>query len=171
MAASSAAFLPLYIPTVASNVTRGLDLLREPISGNILTTVLSGSVEYIPTAVTTAYLFESYIDASNYTSVLYDGSKFVFRKRIGGTNYDATKTVAIAIGTKYKIAWRFDQTKGSDIFVNGSKGTGNANTTALQLDTYFYVGAGLNATIPAGLTAGTYPAILSVAGTTSWRSW
>jgi hypothetical protein len=142
-------FASSYIPTVASAVTRGLGLNRHVVSGNLLATVLSGYVEYIPVANTTAYLFGSYVDASNYIDVFYDGTNLTFKKRVSGTNYDAIIAWTPVAGTKYKIAWRFDSTTGLDIFVGGVKGTNNADTTAMPLGTYFYVGADGNATLPA----------------------
>jgi hypothetical protein len=133
-------FASSVIPTVASAVTRGLSLLKETVNGNLTNTVFTGQIEYTPTAVTTSYIWGSYVDASNYTLLLYSAGSFIFRKRIAGTNYDATIAVTQTVGTKYKIAWRLSPTTGMDIFVNGVKGTGNANTTAMPFSNYFYIG-------------------------------
>jgi hypothetical protein len=72
--------------------------------------------------------------------LLYSTGSFIFRKRIAGTNYDASIAITQTVGTKYKIAWRLSPITGMDIFVNGTKGTGNANTSSMQLGTYFYIG-------------------------------
>jgi hypothetical protein len=128
------------IPTLASAVTRGLSLSKATVSGNISNALFTGQIKYTPTAATTSYIWGSYVDASNYSLLLYSAGSFIFRKRIAGTNYDATIAVTQTVNTKYKIAWRLDPTTGMDIFVNGTKGTNNANTTAMQLGTYFYTG-------------------------------
>ena len=133
-------FASSYNPTVAGAVTRGLGLNRNTVSSNISNTIFTGYAEYTPTAATTSYIWGSYVDASNYTLLLYIAGSFIFRKRIAGTNYDATIAVTQTVGTKYKIAWRLSPIMGMDIFVNGTKGTVNANTTAMQLGAYFYIG-------------------------------
>jgi len=81
---------------------------------------------------TPQYAMGTYVDASNYTALLIDSTTATFRKRIAGVNYDATKALTMVAGTNYKIIGRVNVDNTLDIFVQGAKGTGNANTTAPQ---------------------------------------
>ena len=49
------------------------------------------------------YLWGSYVDANNSTSILHDGTNIIFRKRISGTNYDSTKALTYTAGTTYTV--------------------------------------------------------------------
>lgn len=132
------------IETAGATATRVSDRLRYDVSGNLTTTTGTIILSYTPTfdALTgnTIFLFGSYVDSSNYTAILHDGTNFIFRKRISGTNTDATIASSFVSGTTYKIGVRFG-TSGQDIWVDGVKGTNNANTSALQLDTVFEIGS------------------------------
>src|SRR6185369_8074149 len=81
---------------------------------------------------TPQYAFGTYVDASNYTALLIDSTTATFRKRIAGVNYDATKALTMVAGTNYKLMGRVNVDNTTDIFVQGVKGAGNANTTAPQ---------------------------------------
>ncbi len=127
-----------YIPRLTgSTATRAKDLLSYPVSGNLATNDVVIVFDWRPMAAAmgTVYLGGSYVDASNYTRVFHDGTNIVFRKRVAGVNYDATIALAYTAETKYQIACRLSSTAGVDVFVNGVKGTGNADTTAAQLGT------------------------------------
>lgn len=130
-------FPTTYIPTAGATATRAKDLLSYPVSGNLATNDVTAVIDWRPMSagMGTVYLGGSYVDASNYTRVFHDGTNIVVRKRIGGVNYDATKALTYAAEQRYQIVARFSSTLGVDVFVDGVKGTGNADTTALQLGT------------------------------------
>lgn len=89
----------------------------------------------------THWLLSSYSDASNYIALLYDGTDVIFRKRISGTNYDATKTTNITTGTTYAIKGVLDSADGVDVYVDDVKGTTNSNTTNAVVGTTIEIGA------------------------------
>lgn len=92
-----------------------------------------------PSAQGTVYLFGTYVDASNSTAILHDGTNLIFRKRIAGVNYDATKAFAYSKDTTYTIVVRADSTNGIDVFQGGAKGTTHVNTANIQAGASFYV--------------------------------
>lgn len=103
----------------------------------------SGTFYWTPDAVTgtTAhYLWGSYADASNYIGVFYDGTNVVFRKRVGGSNYDATKALTAVSGATYKVGWRINADYSTDIAVDSSIGTKNTNTTVPAATTTYQIG-------------------------------
>lgn len=120
-----------YIPTTTAAVTRNKDVLDDQVSGNLTAAAGTVAFQWTPThdPSGTVALAGSYVDASNYTQVLHDATKYIFRKRIAGTNYDAELTAAFVSGTTYSIAlkWGAD---GSQIAVDGTLGT--ANTTGIE---------------------------------------
>lgn len=126
-----------YIPTAGSTATRAKDLLTFPVSGNLPTNDFVIATDWRPMAAAmgTVYLGGSYVDASNYTRIFHDGTNIVVRKRIAGVNYDATKALAYTAEMRYQIVARFSSTTGVDVFVDGVKGTNQADTTACQLGT------------------------------------
>jgi hypothetical protein len=85
----------------------------------------------------TIFLWGSYVDASNYTAILHDGTNIVFRKRIAGVNTDATKALTYAADTVYKITATYGSAM--NVYVDGAVGTPHANTADLQLGTDFEV--------------------------------
>jgi len=133
------------IETSGSSVTRVADKLSYSLDSNLNTTQGVINFEFTPefdvVSGFTIFLWGSYVDASNYTAVLHDGTNIIFRKRISGVNTDSIKALSFVKGTTYKVGVRFNDTDGQDIFIDGVKGTNNANTTALQLGTTFEIGS------------------------------
>lgn len=138
-----AAFASSYISTTTAAVTKNIDVDSYSVSGNVGTNDQTLVTEWAPIAASmgTVFLWGSYVDASNYTAILHDGTNIIARKRIAGVNTDATKALTYVKDTVYKIAARFSSTAGIDIFVDGVKGTNHVNTTALQLGSAFQLGA------------------------------
>lgn len=135
-------FASSYIPTTDSAVTRTKDTLKND-STVINTNNFCLQMQYSPLGdnVGTPYIWGTYVDASNSTSIFHDGTNFVFRKRIAGVNYDSTIAYDYDANEIIKIGVRASSTAGIDIFVNGTKGTNNANTTAIQKGTTYEIGS------------------------------
>lgn len=152
-----------YIATTSSPVAQCFDTLLNgtPIAGikgvlmaattvlsypvvNLRANNMSGTIDWTPSATDplVLWLWGAYKDASNYFGVFRDGTAgtLVFRKRIGGVNYDASYTIAVTPGITYKVGWRMGAA-GVDLFVNGVKGTGNANATDAAIPTAWQIGA------------------------------
>ena len=131
-----------YIPTTTAAVTRNAGSGSYASSSNITTANGVMVLEWTPpyTGMGTVALWGSYVDANNYTRIFHDGTNIVFRRRVSGVNYDATKALTYAAGTTYKIAARISDATGGDVFVAGVKGTNSSNTSALQLGANFSVG-------------------------------
>ncbi|MFA5922320.1 MAG: LamG-like jellyroll fold domain-containing protein [Methylococcaceae bacterium] len=134
-------FVSSYIPTTTAAVTRAVDLLSYPTT-NI--NAVSGTIklEFTPehTPIGTISLFGSYVDANNYTAILHDSTNLIARKRIAGTNYDATIANPFTSGTTYKVAASWGN-NGVNIALNGVLGTSNGNSTAVQLGATVQIGA------------------------------
>lgn len=148
------AYATSFILTAASAATRQKDLLSYPVSGNIETQDAIIEVDWTPQAAAmgTVYLWGSYVDASNYTQILHDGTNLIFRKRIAGVDYDATKALAYVAGTTYSIKARTSRIYGMQVWIDGAAGTSHANTSAMQLGSSFQIGADGNGTV-AGTSA------------------
>lgn len=125
-----------YIPTTTAAVTRNKDVLDDQVASNLTATAGSVAFQWTPSHAPsgTVALCGSYVDASNYTILLHDATDYIFRKRIAGTNYDATLTASFTSGTTYSVAVTWGAS-GSQIAVDGVLGTAHANTTAAQLGT------------------------------------
>ena len=138
----SASFASSRIHTTTAAVTRNAGSGSYASSSNITTANGVMVLEWTPpyTGMGTVALWGSYVDANNYTRIFHDGTNIVFRRRVSGVNYDATKALTYAAGTTYKIAARISDATGGDVFVAGVKGTNSSNTSALQLGANFSVG-------------------------------
>lgn len=136
------AFASSYTPTTTA-ATRNIDVDQYVSAGNLNAAAMTVALQWTPEAASmgTVFLFGTYVDANNYTAILHDGTNIVARKRIGGVNADATKALTYAANTVYRITARFDSTNGVDVWVDGTKGTGAATTTASQIGTNFQIGA------------------------------
>lgn len=130
------------IPTTTLSLTRNADVLAYPVTSNLMAEAGSIYFEFIPNhrVSGTVFMFGSYVDANNYTAILHDAINLIFRKRISGTNYDATIALTYVEGVRYKVGATWSSS-GTTIYLNGVSGTPHANTTALQLGTTFQIGS------------------------------
>lgn len=130
-----------YIPTAGATATRAATSLSYPTSG-IFSLPLSGTFYWTPSGIkgSTEYLWGSYLDSNNSIGVFYDGTNVTFRKRVGGSNFDATKALTAVAGTTYRIGWRINANYSTDLAVDGTLGTGSADTTAPAATTTFKLG-------------------------------
>lgn len=138
------------ILTTSATATRAATVASFPVTGNLpasgpfairlALTPKKSAAQY----TTTEYLWSSWTDINNETSIFYDGSTLTFRKRIAGVNYDATKALSVVAGGTYYILARYSPNSGSDIFALGAKGTGNSNTTVPVLASTFQAGSSNN---------------------------
>jgi hypothetical protein len=88
----------------------------------------------------TIALWGTYVDASNYTALLHDGTQWIFRKRIAAVNNDAILYYPFVSGTTYEIAFSWGSA-GMTLQVGDSASVGNTNTTAAQIAATMQVGA------------------------------
>lgn len=95
-------------------------------------TVLAGHVQYIQS---------TYTDASNETSIFYDGTNITFRKRVAGVNYDATKALAAVVGQTYVICGWLNEDHTSRAQVDGVFGALQTNTAAPVIAATIQVGS------------------------------
>ena len=142
----SATFASSRIATTTTAVTRNATVGNYPVTDNMPTNNAQIQLEWTPlqAGMGTVYLWGSYVDANNSTSILHDGTNVIFRKRIGGTNYDSTKALTYTAGTTYTVKATASDSAGIMIAVGGVDGTGHANTTAMQLGPAFGVGTNGN---------------------------
>lgn len=144
-------FATSYIPTTTAAVPRDADVPDDQVASNL--TAAAGSVAFTWTPSHdpsgTIALCGSYVDASNYTALLHDGTKYIWRKRIAGVNYDAELTAAYANGTSAKIVLTLGAS-GINLAVDGVLGTAHANTDDAQLGTRWQWGSDGNGGQQAG---------------------
>lgn len=137
------AFITSEIITEGSATTRNADVLSYPTT-NIPVNDCVFSFDWTPTAdnQSTAAWFGSGTGLTDRLILFYDAvaGKFTARKRISSTNYDAVVTDTYSAGTTASIKVRLDSTGGIDIWIDGVKGTGNANTTDAVLGAAAYIG-------------------------------
>lgn len=146
-------FSTSYIKNTATAQTRPLDSLTYPVASNLPVNDCSGAFDFTPIASANELgnnvLLGSRTDASNYLwLVVTDGGTLIWRKRILATNYDAFISFPYVAGVTYRIAWRMCSVAGMDVWLDGVKGSNNANTTDAVLNTDFGIGTdnvGVNA--------------------------
>jgi len=131
-----------YIATTTAAVTRNAEIDAYSTASNITAAAGYISLQFTPTHTPsgTIALWGTYVDASNYTAILHDATNLIFRKRIAGSNYDATIANAFVSGTTYKMAATWGAA-GTSIALDGTLGTGHANTTAAQIAATMQFGA------------------------------
>jgi len=129
------------MPTAGATATRAATVPSFNTAG-LRTNNLSEKFTWTPAAASqgTRWLWGSYLDANNYVGVLHDGTSLIFRKRIAGVNYDATKALTYVAGTAYNIGFRLSANGGSDIFINSVKGTANSNAASIVYGTTIKLG-------------------------------
>ncbi len=153
-------FATPYIPTTTVAVARNADVDQYPTTAGPIAAAGSIALDFTPYHAPsgTIALWGTYVDASNYTAILHDATNLIFRKRIAGSNYDATIANAFVSGTTCKIAATWGAA-GTAIYLDGVAGTPHANTTAAQIAATMQVGADGNSLQQPG------------AGTTNLRIW
>ena len=149
-----------YILTAGAAVARNADVDQYPTTAGPIAAAGSIALDFTPYHAPsgTIALWGTYVGASNYTAILHDATNLIFRKRIAGSNYDATIANAFSSGTTYKIAATWG-VAGTAIYLDGVAGTPHANTTAAQIAATMQVGADGNSLQQPG------------AGTTNLRIW
>ncbi len=123
-----------YIPTTTAAVARNADVDQYPTTAGPIAAAGSIALDFTPyhSPSGTIALWGTYVDASNYTAILHDATNLIFRKRIAGSNYDATIANAFTANTTYKVCGSWGAS-GVTVTVNGTEGTPHANTTAAQI--------------------------------------
>jgi hypothetical protein len=116
------------IDTTTAAVSRDSDKLYIP-QANINPTGFGIALTFIPTYAPlgrTVYLIGSYINASNGTYLLHDGTSLILRKRISGVNYDSSIVLGYMPSVVYRIGVSCGS-KGFNVAVNGTLGVTNPN--------------------------------------------
>ena len=136
-------FPTAYIPTTTTSVTRNAGIESYPVTGNLAANNGTVRIDWTPDQLLmgTVFIWATYVDASNYTAILHDGTNVVFRKRISGTNNDATKALTYVAGTTYTLVGTYSDSVDSEIYVDGVQGTGHANNVDIQIGSSQQVGA------------------------------
>lgn len=134
-----------------TSTTRNADIQDDQVASNLTAAAGSVAFQWTPSHAPsgTIALGGSYVDASNYTALLHDATKYIWRKRIAGVNYDAELTAAYANGTAAKIALTLGAS-GTQLAVDGVLGTAHANTDDAQLGTRWQWGSDGNGGQQAG---------------------
>lgn len=140
--AEDALFAGPYIPTTTTTVTINADVLYYPSVSNITSFQGTISVEFAINTSTafTGFIWASQADSNNYVALLFDGTSLIARKRVGGTNYDATIAFSYVSGTKYKAAMCWGD-EGVKVALNGTLGTAHTNNATPSIGTNFYIGS------------------------------
>ena len=128
----------------AAGAARNADVDQYVSASNVPTnnfTIYGESTFPILLGTKDSYLFGTYVDANNSTQVLFDGTNLIARRRIAGASNDAAIALSPTAKTVFKWAARFSSTSGTDIFLNGTKGTNDSVATACQIGTNFQFGA------------------------------
>lgn len=138
----AANFLSSYIATTTAAASRAATVLSYPTLNNIASGQFTIALEFTPTHTPsgTIYLWGSYVDANNGTYLLHDGTNLILRKRIGGTNYDATIVNPFVANQMYRIVAKSSH-NGMNTMLDGKLGTMNSNSSPAQLGTTFEVGS------------------------------
>ena len=134
-------FISSPIMTTTTAQTRSADVLSYPAT-NLVTAAGIIKLDFTPehAPVGSIFLFGTYVDANNYTAILHDATNLIARKRISGTNYDATIANAFTSGTTYKLAMSWG-VMGINLVLNGALGTAHSNITEAQIGTTFQLGS------------------------------
>jgi lysophospholipase L1-like esterase len=99
------------------------------------------------------YIWSSYVDANNYTALIVNGTSAIFRRRVGGSNKDATATItAPALGIQYDWKFRILASGAAEVTF-GTVTASSSDTTAPQLaaNSAFQLGCLNNANQISGL--------------------
>lgn len=129
-------------PSLGATSTRAATSLSYPISGNLTSPTWSAKITATPAAISQdgKFLLGSYLDANNSVGLLMSGANAVARKRLTGSNNDATKALTLAANTTKRFGLRGSLT-GWSLFVDGVKGTDSSNTSTPAAGTTLQIGA------------------------------
>ena len=137
------------ISTEGTTVTRPATVLSETSAGRIRANGQIYDLAITPTAVQDgSYLWGSYVDANNGLFLLSAGGVFVWRKRVAGTDYDATSTISYTADKLYRVQRYVSADGSTGIRVQNVTDAGafeafqaNADTTDAVLGTTFEIGS------------------------------
>lgn len=133
------------IITEGASASRAVDDLNYPYTGNLQANDCSGHVEwtYQNDDGSTVIPIFACGSSTDYLYISYDPSANVITvdKTISSTSYTATEGLTPVVGTTYKISWRLSSIDGVDVWVSGTKGTGDSNTDDWVLSDVIYMGA------------------------------
>ena len=123
------------IPTTTAAVTRAADAATIPTSGNITAAAGTVYVEWTPIySGGQGHMVYAYTDASNQWFLTHDGTSVILRSTVAGVLKQATKALALSLGTKYKIAGAWGAT-GFLLSVSGISGTSDPSTQGVVVGT------------------------------------
>lgn len=128
-------------PSAGSTSTRAATILSFPVAGNLTSPLWSAKITATPMAASQdgKYMLGSYYDANNGVGLLMSGANAVARKRLAGSNNDATKALTLVAGTTKRFGLR-GSGSGWSLFVDGVKGTDSANTATPAAGTTLQIG-------------------------------
>jgi len=134
------------ILTAGATATRAATVLSIPTASNIQVAPSRLEFRWTPSFATTVTigtqcLWSSYTDANNELSILFTGTSLIFRKRVAGTNYDATIAATATAGVTKYIAAKVLADNSTQITVDDVAGTANSNTTAPIIGTTMEIGS------------------------------
>ncbi len=134
----ASSFVTSYIPTTTTTSTRAATKLNEPIA-DLPAGTKHFRVDWTPTGNATGtdqVIAGSYVDTNNSTSITFTPpTSLIMRKRIGGSNTDATLTItAPTLNTTYTVEGWINADNSTKVSLLGTSAT-NSNTTAPQLCT------------------------------------
>ena len=128
-------------PSAGSTSTRAATVLSYPVAGNLTSPLWSAKITATPAAASQdgKFFLGSYLDANNSVGLLMSGANAVARKRLAGSNNDATKALTLVAGTTKRFGLR-GSGSGWSLFVDGVKGTDSANTATPAAGTTLQIG-------------------------------
>lgn len=124
-----------------SAVTRNKDDLSYPTT-NIPVNDCVFSFDWTPTAAgqDTAALYGSG-DANDHLTIFVSGTTIFFKKRVSSTSYQISKALTYVDDTTYSVKGRLSSIDGIDLWIDGVKTTGNANTSDAVYGANIYIGS------------------------------
>lgn len=137
-----------------TSLTRAATIPSFPTAGKIPVNDFAIRMIVVPRASgqSGAYLFGSYVDSSNYTSLYVQPGSIILRKRVSSVNTDATVTLTNSIGVPIDLvlvstaaggmqisARTFSSTWGS--FTNGTVNSSSAAKANAQIGSTYQLGA------------------------------
>lgn len=134
------------MPTVGAAASRAATVATIPVAGNLSAVNSAIVFDWTPkfsasATITEQCLISSYTDADNELTCLFNGTTFTFRKRVGGTNHDATIAGTATANVAKQIVLSILPDNSTQLQINGVAGTANADTTAVVLGTNIELGS------------------------------